>query len=171
MLVVATRVASPILVRQNCAFPYNDPWRAGTSLDHILATPMGVESQMTAETSLVDQLRGLDAAIDEAASNGDFGVVESLLADDFIYTHSTGKVETKAEWIDGLKPLTGKRRRVASGITVELHGDVAVVWGDVDINWADGRAVLNRYVRVYRLQDGRWQAISQRTVKAPDRTS
>jgi ketosteroid isomerase-like protein len=130
-----------------------------------------METHMTTDTSVVDQLRTLDAAIDEAASDGDFARVDTLLADDFIYTHSTGKVETKAEWIDGLKPLTGKRRRVASGITAELHGDVAVVWGDVDINWGDGRSMLNRYVRVYQMQDGRWQAISQRTLKAPDRAS
>src|SRR2546423_242771 len=116
---------------------------------------------MTTDTSMVDQLRGLDASIDEAGSDGDFDALETLLADDFIYTHSTGKVETKAAWIAGLKPLTGKRRRVASGIAVEVHGDVAVVTGDVDINWADGRTVLNRYVRVYRRQAGGWQAISQ----------
>jgi ketosteroid isomerase-like protein len=128
-----------------------------------------MEARMTTETSTVDQLRSQDAAIDEAASDGDFAALESALADDFIYTHSTGKVESKAVWIEGLKPLTGKRRRVASEIAVELHGDVAVVMGDVDINWADGRTVLNRYVRVYRNQGGRWQAISQRTLKATDR--
>jgi hypothetical protein len=126
---------------------------------------------MATETSDAEQLRGLDAMIDEAGSDGDFGTLENLLAEDFIYTHSTGTVQTKAEWIESLKPLVGKRRRVASGIAVELHDDVAVVWGDVDINWADGRSVLNRYVRVYRLQNDRWQAISQRTLKAPDRAS
>ena len=126
---------------------------------------------MSTETSVAAQLRRQDAAIDEAASDGNVAALEAALAPDFVYTHSTGKVETKTEWIAGLKPLAGKRRRVASSISVEPHGDVAVVMGDLDINWADGRTVLNRYVRVYRQQGGGWQAISQRTLKASDRAS
>jgi hypothetical protein len=126
---------------------------------------------MAATETAADALVRLDASIDEAASDGDFARLDGLLADDFIYTHSTGTVQDKAEWVESLKPLTGKRRRVVSGARAELHGDVAVVAGDVDIVWTDRETKLNRYVRVFRLVDGAWKAISQRTVPAPDRTS
>jgi hypothetical protein len=41
--------------------------------------------------------------------------------------------------------------------------------GDVDIVWMDGRHNYDRYVRVHRLIEGEWRAISQRTVPAHDR--
>ena len=126
---------------------------------------------MAATETAADTLVRLDASIDEAASDADFARLDVLLADDFIYAHSTGTVQDKTEWLESLKPLVGKRRRVVSGARAELHGDVAIVAGDVDIVWNDRETKLNRYVRVFRLVDGTWKAISQRTVPAPDRTA
>jgi len=125
---------------------------------------------MTTTESAAETLLALDARIDETASDGDFAGLDPLLAEDFIYAHSTGAVQTKQEWVDSLKPLVGKRRRVVSGARAELHGDVGIVAGDVDIVWNDRDTKLNRYVRVFRQQNGTWKAISQRTVPAPDRT-
>lgn len=125
---------------------------------------------MTAESAAVEsRLRELDASIDQLASRGDFERLESLLAADFRYNHSTGNSQDKAEWLNGLKPLVGQRERIVSAIQIELHGDLAVVMGNLDIVWTDGRHNYDRYVRVYRQQDGRWLAVSQRTVPAPDR--
>lgn len=127
---------------------------------------------MTTVDTAADTLLALDARIDETASDGDFASLEGLLADDFIYAHSTGTVQDKTEWVDSLKPLVGKRRRVVSGARAELHGDIAIVAGDVDIVWVDRDTKHNRYVRVFRQQtEGTWQAISQRTVPAPDRSA
>ena len=63
----------------------------------------------------------------------------------------------------------GRRDRVASSIEIELHGDLAVAMGDLDIVWMDGRHNYDRYIRVYRVTDGEWLAVSQRTVPAHDR--
>jgi ketosteroid isomerase-like protein len=120
---------------------------------------------MTTEATL----RELDASIDTLASKGDFDSLGPLLAADFRYNHSTGHSQNKTEWLDGLKPLVGRRERVASGVEIEVHGDVAVAMGDLDIVWTDGRHNYDRYVRVYRLSDGNWQVMSQRTVQAADR--
>lgn len=115
------------------------------------------------------QLRELDAKIDELASKGDLDALGALLAADFRYNHSTGHSQSKSEWLEGLRPLVGRRERIASSIEIELHGDVAVAMGDLDIVWADGRHNYDRYVRVYRLMDDQWRAVSQRTVPAHDR--
>jgi ketosteroid isomerase-like protein len=120
-------------------------------------------------TALRAKLRNLDASIDELASKGDFDALGALLASDFRYNHSTGKAQDKAEWLEGLKPLVGRRDRVTSGIEVEIHGDVAVAMGDLDIVWGDGRHAYDRYVRVYRRADGDWRVFFQRTLPAHDR--
>jgi len=114
-------------------------------------------------------LREIDASIDALASSGDFDALARHLAADFRYNHSTGKSEDKSAWLEGLKPLVGRRTRTASAISVEVHGDVAVAMGDLDISWTDGRHNYDRYVRVYRQANGQWRVISQRTVPAHDR--
>jgi hypothetical protein len=58
---------------------------------------------------------------------------------------------------------------VASGVTVEMHGDVAVVKGDLDVVWVAAPTKYNRYVRIYRLVGGDWRAISQVTTPAQER--
>ena len=114
-------------------------------------------------------LSRLDVSVDELASKGEFAALSALLADDFHYSHSTGLVQDKREWLDSLVPLVGKRDRVANVVNVELHGDVAVVKGALDVVWVAAPTKYNRYVRVYRLREGAWRAISQVTTPAPDR--
>jgi hypothetical protein len=110
-----------------------------------------------------------DVSIDELASKGDLAALSAILADDFVYSHSTGLVQNKDEWLGSLEPLVGRRNRVATSTGVEVHGDIAVVKGEVDIVWFDAPTKCNRYVRVYRRGDAGWRAISQVTLPALDR--
>jgi ketosteroid isomerase-like protein len=121
------------------------------------------------DAALEAQLRELDSSIDALASKGAFDALAALLAEDFRYNHSTGHSQSKGEWLDGLRPLVGRRDRVPSAIQIEVHGDLAVAMGDLDIVWSDGRHNYERYVRVYRVTQGEWHAVSQRTVPARDR--
>ena len=41
--------------------------------------------------------------------------------------------------------------------------------GDLDVVWNDGRLALDRYVRVYRREEGAWRVFFQRTFPASDR--
>ena len=120
-------------------------------------------------TAIEADLVRLDVSVDELASKGDFETLSAVLADDFVYSHSTGAVQDKHEWIDGLKALVGKRDRVAQVVGVEFHGDIAVIKGEVDIVWREAPTKYNRYVRVFRQAGGTWRAISQVTAPAPDR--
>jgi ketosteroid isomerase-like protein len=119
---------------------------------------------------VVDALRALDQRIDTAVSKRDAATLEAWLADDFIYTHSNGKSQTKAEFIDAIAQRENPPDRIDTGIGVEFHDDIAVTRGDLDIEYHDDRPNLYmRYVRVYRLVGDRWRAISHRTVYATDR--
>ena len=111
----------------------------------------------------------IDARIDTLASDGDFDELSVLLADDFRYIHSTGLVQSRSKWIEGLRRLVGQRRRVVTNPIADQHGDLAIVTGDLDVVWNDGRLALDRYVRVYRKADGIWTAFFQRTFAASDR--
>ena len=68
-----------------------------------------------------------------------------------------------------MRRLVGQRRRVVSGLIADGHGDTAIVTGDLDVVWNDGRIALDRYVRVYRRDGDGWRAFFQRTFPAHDR--
>jgi ketosteroid isomerase-like protein len=120
--------------------------------------------------TVVGALRDLDQAIDTAISDRDGMALTSLLADDFVYTHSNGRSQSKAEFIESIVARVDPPRRPLSDVQVELHGDIAVSRGNLDIRYHDARPDLfMRYVRVWRQHGSNWQAISHRTVYATDR--
>ena len=125
---------------------------------------------MTTSPQVTDTLREQDQTIDTAISQRDSATLNALLADDFIYTHSNGRSQSKSEFIDGVVGRQDPPRRELSGIGVEQHADIAITRGDLDIHYFDDRPSLYmRYVRLYRLGGDTWRAISQRTVYAIDR--
>jgi len=115
-------------------------------------------------------LRQLDVIVDTAVSARDAATLGDVLAEDFVYTHSNGRSQSKPEFIASIAARQQPPRRVLSEIEAELHGDVAVTRGNLDIEYADDRPNLYmRYVRVYRLSNHHWRPISHRTVYATDR--
>ena len=117
----------------------------------------------------VETLTGLDPKMDTAMAQGDGATLEALLAPDFIYTHSNGMSQAKREFIDAIVKREGRPRRDLSEIAGEVHGDIGVTRGNLDVVYADGRRLVFRYVRVYRQNPAGWQPISHRTVYAKDR--
>jgi ketosteroid isomerase-like protein len=124
---------------------------------------------MTEAGAAVEALTALDPKMDTAMAQGDRATLESLLATDFIYTHSNATSQTKSEFIDAIVRRENRPRRDLSEIAVEVHSDVGVTRGNLDVVYADGHRLVFRYVRVYRQTPDGWQPISHRTVYAKDR--
>ena len=125
---------------------------------------------MTETPSAVQALSDLDQAIDTAMSERTAAALESLLADEFVYTHSNGRSQAKPEFVAAIIGRSDPPRRLLSDVHAELHGDIAVTRGNLDIRYLDNRPDLfMRYVRVYRQFGSDWRAISHRTVYATDR--
>ena len=117
-----------------------------------------------------DTLIALDPQIDTAMAEGDLAALDALLAPGFIYTHSNNNHQAKAEFIDAIGQRENRPRRVLTEVEAEVHGDVAVTRGNLDVVYYDERPTLYfRYVRLWRLEDAAWRAISHRTVYAKDR--
>jgi hypothetical protein len=125
---------------------------------------------MTSSTGTTTDFASLDQSMDTAMADQNQPALEAMLAPDFHYTHSTDKNQEKAEFIAGIMARVGPPRRELSNVTGEVHGDIAVTRGDLDIVYADGSKKLMRYVRVYRNESGKWIPISQRTLLGGDRS-
>ena len=121
-------------------------------------------------TDEANVLAELDPKMDTAMAQQDRATLESLLADDFMYTHSNGMTQNKREFIEPIMARVNPPQRILSESVGELHGDVGVTRGNLDVVYDDGRPrLLFRYVRVYRKIDGAWRPISHRTLYAKDR--
>src|SRR5436190_16641904 len=102
----------------------------------------------------------LDQTIDTAMSRQDRSVLSSALADDFIYTHSNGRSQPKEEFMAGVLRRADPPDRILGDVHGELHGDIAVTRGNLDIHYHDDRPNLYmRYVRVYRRAGLEWLAV------------
>jgi Domain of unknown function (DUF4440) len=121
-------------------------------------------------TDVASPLLGLDPRIDTAMAEGDLAALDALLAPDFIYTHSNNNHQAKAEFIEAIGKRENRPRRDLTEVEAEVHVDVAVTRGNLDVVYYDDRPTLYfRYVRIWRLEGDAWRAISHRTVYAKDR--
>ena len=102
----------------------------------------------------------------------DFETLGRLYADDFRFTHGTGVVHGKTDWLESLR--TGESVYVSrehEALEVEMHGDLAVSYGQLHIHsyfQGEERWFMARYVRVYVRRDENWQLVSHRTVEQRD---
>ena len=124
----------------------------------------------TTEADVQALLRELDQIVDNAIAEADEPPLQRILAPDFIYTHSTEHSDAREPFIAWVhKPREHRPQRLLSDVEVELHDDIAVTRGNLDIVYVDAPRKLLRYVRVYRRTGNDWRLFSSRTVLADDR--
>lgn len=119
-----------------------------------------------------DELLTLDRQWQEAVVAGDLKFIEKRTADDFVFTHGGGTmVDTKADWVRRTKQVPQRQlQRKASNQTVEIHGNIALVFGRLDvraITKTDAPPVCYalEYVHLYARQKGQWMFLSHRTTQ------
>lgn len=123
---------------------------------------------MLAQKTDADVLRA-NASIDAGVVSKNISALQKLYADDFVFTHGTGLVEGKASWLKNVQsPDVQFKQRKQDSTLVEMHGDVAIVIGRLDIVREQKQQTATYgiwYVRVFVWRAKRWQLISHRTTK------
>ena len=114
----------------------------------------------------------LDRKRMEAMVKQDFATLESIIADDLIYTHSTARIDTKESLIGNMKSgrtvYTGLE---ASDVVAQDLGDAVVLTGVARVNvTSNGNPVSFgiRFVNVYGNRGGNWQMVTWQSTKTPD---
>jgi hypothetical protein len=101
----------------------------------------------------------------------DVATLESLLADDLIYTHSSARLDTKRSLIEGM--TSGKTVYTAvepSEVKAQDLGDTVVLTGIAQIKVTVGGAANAfgvRFTDVYARRDGRWQMVTWQSTRLP----
>lgn len=107
-----------------------------------------------------------------AMVSADAAAMESWLAEDLRYVHSTGLVEDRGQLVDSI--ASGRAKYVAvtpaEREVVRLAADAALVRGRGRFQVAANGVPLDlqiRYLAVYGLQDGRWRLRSWQSLRVP----
>ena len=120
----------------------------------------------------MDEIIELENRRIEAMTKQDAQALDEILADDLSFTHTTARVETKAEFISSLTSGRTKYRSVErDDVTVRQYGDTAVVTGYAKIHVdADGRDIKFqiRYIDVYAKRDDVWCMVAYQSTRLPD---
>ena len=110
-----------------------------------------------------------DAARFRAMIDADAAALDRVLADDLVYTHTTGRVDTKPAFIDALVSETLSYDAITTRDTVvRFYGDAAVVTGAADFDVSGGGQQFSfplRYTSVYEWSDGSWRLVSWQSTR------
>jgi len=108
----------------------------------------------------------LNERIDDLVTERNTAAVDSLYADDFVFSHGSGRIEGKAGWMKTV--ARGKYlRRNHDSVRVQQHGNIAVLRGQMYIERQDAAGVAKYrlwYIRVYARRKGHWRLVSHTTV-------
>ena len=111
----------------------------------------------------------VNAQVDNAIVRKNIKTLETLYAADFVFTHGTGHVDTKASWLKDIQnPEILYLSRKQDSTKVEMHGNIAIVVGRLDIEREQNEKVSKYgiwYVRVFVRKENQWQLISHRTTR------
>jgi len=139
--------------------------------------------QCVAQSSRHDLLRSLDKQRFTAQIQKDSLTLNRLLADELIYTHSSGIVETKRAFVHSV--VTGRWNYQAietDSVTVRFYGPVAILTGRAQVTLLVNRQptpLIMVYTDVWREQPNtrsrgrnatasRWQLVSWAASRLPN---
>ena len=114
------------------------------------------------------ELDDLNRKIDQAVVDKNIEFLKKHYAEDFVFTHSTGLIDSKDSWIENIEKMGNEKflSRAHDSTKVELHGDVAIIFGKLSVQ-RQGKEKISKYalhyVRVFALRQKVWQMISHKS--------
>lgn len=132
----------------------------------VLLVLVCAASAQTASNPLGDDPAKFDEKVEAAALHNNLAFFQAVLSDDVRFTHGTGLVQDRAKWLAAI-PNAKNLARELDSVHVEPHGDVVETTGHVHVKSGNARNPEYQiwFVRVYAKRDGRWQLLSNRTVR------
>ena len=111
----------------------------------------------------ISLIRDLEERRYTAMREGDIKTLEVLLHDELAYMHSTGDLESKKGYLDGLRSGTSAYKKIEYGDQkIRVHGDLAMVFHHLiaDAVFAgNDRHLDNRLLAIWVREDGQWRMI------------
>lgn len=107
----------------------------------------------------------LNQQIDNYVVQANVKALQDLYADDFVFSHGSGRVEGKKGWFTSVAK-GGFLLRQHDSVTVEMHPGTAIVRGKLMVQKKNAAGISRyqlKYVRVYAQRNRQWKLISHIT--------
>ena len=135
---------------------------ASLAIAPAIARAQVVSPPPTAQSLLVAE----DARF-QAQVRHDVAAVDQAMADDLIYTHAVGRIQTKAEYLSAFRSgHTPYRSIVAENRTARVSGDMGVTHGLLKMEVGEN-SLSSSYLAAYVWREGRWRLLYWQTSPAP----
>ena len=116
----------------------------------------------------MDEIIALENRRIEAMINADVQVLEEILADDLIYTHTTARLDTKTSFIEAIASGRSNYQSVQrKDVKVRQFGDTVVVTGQAKFHVGDNKFEA-RFIDVYAKRNDAWQMVAWQSTRLPD---
>jgi len=133
----------------------------------IFASSLAANAQSKDETLVAAKVEKLRTAM----ISGNKADLESLLSDDLTYAHSSGKIQTKAVFVEEISTKKSDFVTIElSKQSISITGDVAIVSHQLNATTNDGgkpAAPHLNIVLVWKKTKGDWKLIARRAFHAP----
>jgi ketosteroid isomerase-like protein len=107
-----------------------------------------------------------------AMAQKDVAALNTLLADDLVYTHSSARLDTKQSLIGAMESGSTVYTSVEpSDVKAQDLGDTVVLTGSCRISVTSGGRPNSfgvRFTDVYAKKGGRWQMVAWQSTRLPD---
>jgi hypothetical protein len=134
------------------------------SIYFAIASFIFLQAQTTADSSL---LISLNQRIDDHVVKQDTTALLGIYADDFVFSHGSGKIEGKTGWMKSVAKGNFLARQHDS-VTVELHPALAILRGKLSVQKKNKEKIDKyhlKYVRVFAWRGNKWWLVSHVTVQ------
>lgn len=135
----------------------------------FLAQLLTVSAVLSDDATVQESALGFQSARFEAMIDADMESLDEFLADDLTYTHTTGWIETKSEFMWTVE--SGRINYMAvtpSEVMVRIYGDIAVITGLSRMQGAVGDKAVDftiRFTDVSRRIGDSWQLVAWQSAR------
>jgi hypothetical protein len=109
----------------------------------------------------------LNQIIDNEVVKKNVTALEPLYGADFVFSHGSGRVDSRESWLKTVARTTYPLRQHDS-VKVELHPGLAIVKGKMYIERTDKDKLARyrlRYIRVFAMREKQWVLVSHITTE------
>lgn len=112
------------------------------------------------------EVRAAAIAWTQAAVRQDRQALDRLFADEVIYAHSNGKVESKQEYLGAVTGGPPRYESMESGeVQTRVYGNTAYLTALIDVKIVGRDRFRVRSLQVFIFRDGRWQLTAHQSAR------
>ena len=128
-------------------------------------------TQLHAQKSLADEVKQAEQKWTAAVTSKDQAALEAFLAEELVYTHSTGLVEDKGQYLQALTSGNQKYDSIDyEAPAIQTYGSTAVVATKVVMTGLTKGQPFNnrlRLLHVWVKKGGQWNLVAHQTTRLP----